>query len=152
MATSTNITPHTGHIGLNVTDIDRSRQFYQDVFGFTVAAESTDEAQRFVFLSDGQRLILTLWQQSAGKFDTHRPGLHHLSFEVASIDDVTAFEQRVRGLNIPLLYDGVVPHGEGLSSGGIFFTDPDGIRLEIYSPTGAEILTTSTYGPSCGFF
>lgn len=152
MATPTSTDLHTGHIGLNVTDIDRSRQFYQDVFGFTVAAESTNEEQRFVFLSDGQRLVLTLWQQSKGQFDTHLPGLHHLSFEVASMDDVTAFEQRVRKLNIPLLYDGIVPHREGADSGGIFFTDPDGIRLEIYSPTGAEAHTAPTHGLSCGFF
>ena len=35
-------------------------------------------------------------------------------------------------------HDGVVPHGEGASSGGIFFEDPDGIRLEIYTATGAD--------------
>ncbi|NJP05178.1 MAG: VOC family protein [Chloroflexaceae bacterium] len=121
----------TGHIGLNVTDVERSRQFYQDVFGFTVAHESYVEGHRFVFLSDGERLVLTLWEQSEGHFDSHSPGLHHLSFEVARIEDVIAFEQRLREQQVALIYDGIVAHREGKTSGGIFFTDPDGIRLEI---------------------
>ena len=152
MTTPSNIALQTGHIGLNVTDIDRSRQFYQDVFGFIVAAESTETDQRFVFLSDGQRLVLTLWQQSTGSFDTQRPGLHHLSFEVANINDVTAFEERIREQNIPLIYDGIVPHNKGAQSGGVYFLDPDGIRLEIYSPTGAEEYSAVASGPPCGFF
>ena len=52
-----------------------------------------------------------------------------------------------------LVYDGVVPHGEGASSGGVFFTDPDGIRLEIYAPSGADTAPAPTQGaPTCGFF
>ena len=49
--------------------------------------------------------------------------------------------------------DGVVAHGEGAASGGIFFTDPDGIRLEIYAPGGAESAPApSGAAPTCGFF
>ncbi len=40
-------------------------------------------------------------------------------------------------MNVPFIYDGIVPHAEGAQSGGIFFEDPDGIRLEIYAPNGA---------------
>ena len=40
-----------------------------------------------------------------------------------------------------------------MSSGGVYFTDPDGIRLEIYAPTGAEIAPAPTKtAPTCGFF
>ena len=39
-----------------------------------------------------------------------------------------------RGLR--LYHDGIVPHSEGASSGGIFFEDPDGIRLEIFTGAG----------------
>ncbi|HLZ57299.1 MAG TPA: hypothetical protein VKR06_10155 [Ktedonosporobacter sp.] len=47
----------------------------------------------------------------------------------------------------------MVPHSEGAASGGIFFTDPDGIRLEIYSPTGAgENPAPVASAPTCGFF
>jgi hypothetical protein len=49
-------------------------------------------------------------------------------------------------------YDGVVPHGEGAASGGIFFTDPDGTRLEVFAPEGATGHAPAADGPTCGFF
>ncbi len=49
-----------------------------------------------------------------------------------------AFQDKLRQLNVPLISEGIVSHGEGMASGGIYFEDPDGIRLEIYSPTGVE--------------
>ena len=143
----------TGHIGLNVSNMDRSTRFYQDIFGFTVTSESQEQGRRFVFLGEGNTTVLTLWQQGDGRFNKHLPGLHHLSFQVPSIEDVRQAELRLRALNVPLIYDGIVPHAEGTRSGGIFFEDPDGIRLEIYAATGAEGRTApSPDAPSCGFF
>jgi len=143
----------TGHVGLNVSDVEKSAKFYQAVFGFSVANESYEPGRRFIHLGDGQRLVLTLWEQSKGSFDKQRPGLHHLSFQASSIDEVRAFEERLRVLDVHFLYDGVVSHREGADSGGIFFEDPDGIRLEIYSPTGVSGYPAPTPGASaCGFF
>jgi lactoylglutathione lyase len=133
--------PHafrTGHIGLNVSHIERSKRFYTDVFGFDVLRESLDSDKPFVFLADAGTPVLTLWQQSAGTFSPSTPGLHHLAFQVASIEDVQAAERRLERLGAAFAYDGIVAHGEGRGSGGIFFTDPDGIRLEIYAASGAE--------------
>lgn len=143
----------TGHVGLNVSDLDRSKGFYQQVFGFDVMGESQEEGRRFVFLSEGSTLVLTLWQQGEGRFEKQRPGLHHLSFQVATIEDVKRAEEKLRALNVPFIYDGIVPHTEGSQSAGVFFEDPDGIRLEIYAPTGAGDRTAPSPGaPSCGFF
>ncbi|MEU6738806.1 VOC family protein [Streptosporangium sandarakinum] len=143
----------TGHIGLNVSDLDRSRDFYVKVFGFEVVGESGQEERRFAFLGLDGALVLTLWQQSEGRFATGLPGLHHLSFQVPDIEAVRRAESVVRGLGATLHHDGVVPHGEGASSGGIFFEDPDGIRLEIFAPDGAGDRPAPTTGaPTCGFF
>jgi catechol 2,3-dioxygenase-like lactoylglutathione lyase family enzyme len=143
----------TGHVGLNVSDLERSRRFYTEIFGFQVAAESTHEGRRFTLLGDGQKLILTLWQQSHGRFEARKPGLHHLSFQVADIGQVRDFERRLKERNVRFAYDGIVPHGAGAESGGIFFEDPDGIRLEIFAPTGANESTAPVAnGPTCGFF
>ncbi len=143
----------TGHVGLNVSDISRSSRFYQEIFGFQIMLESQAEGRRFVFLGDGQKLVLTLWEQSEGRFEKRSPGLHHLSFQVGDIEKVRGFENRLRELNINFIYDRIVPHAEGAQSGGIFFEDPDGIRLEIYSPTGVDKHDAPTPGaPSCGFF
>jgi catechol 2,3-dioxygenase-like lactoylglutathione lyase family enzyme len=143
----------TGHIGINVSDIARSKAFYTQAFGLSVMGESQQTGKQFAFLGEGGVLYVTLWQQSRGRFDSQTPGLHHLSFEVESIEEVQSAQARVRALGAEFLYDGVVPHSEGAQSGGIFFRDPDGIRLEIYAPSGAEQAEApSGMAPSCGFF
>jgi len=154
MTTSTAFRLRTGHVGLNVSDLARARDFYAAALGLRVQGESGEEGRRFAFLGDGERLVLTLWEQADGAFSAATPGLHHLSFELDDIGQVREAEARLRALGAPLLYDGIVPHGEGASSGGIFFTDPDGIRLELYAPQGAaEHGAAPTPGaPSCGFF
>ncbi|MBJ8347586.1 VOC family protein [Antrihabitans sp. YC2-6] len=142
-----------GHVGLNVTDLARSTAFYRKVFGFDVLGEHAEGDRRFAFLGLGGTLMVTLWQQSSGTFETGRPGLHHLAFQVSDIDAVRRAEAIVRDLGAKLFHDGVVPHGEGASSGGIFFSDPDGVRLEIYAPVGADVASAPTAGaPTCGFF
>ncbi|MEU6828064.1 VOC family protein [Nocardia beijingensis] len=143
----------TGHIGLNVSDLDRSVDFYRRAFGFDQIAASADERRRWAFLGRDGKLVVTLWEQSGGAFSTETPGLHHLSFQVDSIDEVRAVERVLRELSVTFAHDGVVAHGEGVGSGGIFFTDPDGIRLEVYAPSGAESAPApSGAAPTCGFF
>ena len=143
----------TGHVGLNVTDLERSLPFYVRVFGFEVQAEGKEPGRRWAFLGRDGRLVLTLWQQSDSAFPESSAGLHHLSFQVDSIEEVRAAEAVLRELDAEFRYDGIVPHAEGMSSGGIFFTDPDGIRLEIYAPSGAEAAhAPSGSAPTCGFF
>ena len=141
-----------GHVGLNVTDLDRSRRFYEAAFGLETAGLSETEGRRYAFLAAGGQVVLTLWQQSEGGFDRARPGLHHLAFRVATLDEVERAQARLREMGAAFLHDGVVAHREGASSGGVFFADPDGIRLEIFAPAGLEAHAAPTDGPACGFF
>ena len=113
------------HLRLTVTDIQRSRQFYTSLLGFQVAVESPppgdpSEAEAFSVLFGG-----------VVRFDPDRVGLDHLSFSVASRDEL---EQAVR-----LFDEQGVPHGDitRLPSFGIDvlpFEDPDGIQLELTAP------------------
>lgn len=144
----------TGHVGLNVPDVARALPFYTGVFGWDVLSESDDSTKRFAFLGDDDEVVVTLWQQSEGGFVPDRAGLHHLAFEVGSIDEVEAAEARVRALGGTVHHGGIVPHSETAGSGGILFTDPDGIRLEIYAGDGARAHGAAPAGaaPTCGFF
>lgn len=157
MTTTTATSPltslQTGHVGLNVSDLERSQAFYQRLFGLSVLKEGTDAEQRWVFLAREGELLVTLFQQSSGVFSTSTPGLHHLSFQVESMDQVRAAEAIAHELGAPFFHDSIVAHSEGASSGGIFFADPDGIRLEIFAPTGAtDSPAPSGEAPTCGFF
>ncbi|TDZ90155.1 VOC family protein [Mycobacteroides salmoniphilum] len=151
----TAITPRiiTGHIGLNVSDLERSVAFYRRAFGFDQLVASADGAQRFAFLGFDGTPVLTLWEQSSGEFSAATPGLHHLSFQVDSVQEVQDVESVLKELSTVFAHDGVVAHREGASSGGIFFTDPDGIRLEVFAATGVEQHEAPAgEAPTCGFF
>ncbi|MCT2593147.1 VOC family protein [Streptomyces sp. N2-109] len=145
-------TMQTGHVGINVTDIERSIAFYTKALGLSISAEGKEDGRRFALLTRDGQLLVALWQQSTEGFATDRAGLHHMSFQVESVEDVKSAEQVLRELGTEFAYDGIVPHGEGASSGGIFFTDPDGTRLEIYAPEGAEGTAPVAGAPTCGFF
>lgn len=152
----------TGHVGVNVTDLGRSSAFYQEVFGLEVLGESTKDGRRFTFLGNPavgsedflDKLAVTLWEQSSGAFPTDRPGLHHLAFNVDSVEEVEKIREQVRSLGVELLYGGeIVPHSAKVESGGFFFLDPDGVRLEVCAPAGvAKERAVAGAAPSCGFF
>ncbi|MEV5320479.1 VOC family protein [Streptomyces sp. NPDC052687] len=147
------MTLRTGHVGLNVTDIGRSLAFYRDLLGFRLLAEGKEEGRRFALLGDGEGLALALWEQAEQPFAADRSGLHHLALEAGSMERVREYEEALRAYGVEFAYDGVVAHREGAASGGIFFHDPDGIRLEICAPNGAEgAPAPHDSTPTCGFF
>ncbi|MGV9339571.1 VOC family protein [Streptomyces sp. NPDC003688] len=149
------MTLRAGHTGLNVTDLDRSLAFYRDTLGLVPLAESERGGRRYAFLGthEGEGPVLTLWQQAAGPYDSGRAGLHHLAFEAESMDRVREYEAALRAAGAEFAHASVVAHREGSASGGIFFRDPDGTRLEIYAEKGAEDAPApDDSAPACGFF
>jgi glyoxylase I family protein len=133
------------HLRLTVTDVQRSREFYTGLLGFQVAAESpppgdpaADEVFSILFggivMIRGNLIMGLRPMAPAGdRFDPDRVGLDHLSFGVASREEL---EQAAR-----LFDERGVTHGEitRLPSFGIDvlpFTDPDGVQLELTAPVG----------------
>ena len=131
------------HLRLTVTDLERSREFYTSLLGFQVAVESpppddpaADEVFKILFggvvMIRGNLLMgLRPMAPTGDRFDPDRVGLDHLSFGVASREEL---EQSVR-----LFDEQGVPHGTitRLPSFGIDvlpFEDPDGIQLELTAP------------------
>ena len=128
------------HVRLTVTDISRSRAFYDRVFALPVAFEVPTDAdeetrQRLGFLYGG--VIYRLGTGLLGlrpvapdtdRFDEDRVGLDHLSFTVADRGALDAAAARLGELGVP--HGGVKDLGRALL---LEFRDPDGIALEPYT-------------------
>ena len=132
------------HVRITVTDLARSRKFYEEVLGFEVAAESsgdpsdpavrTDPFQLFggvVFETNGILFGLRPVADPGDAFSSTRVGLDHVSFAVANRDalDAAAMALEERG----------IPHGEvtileGFGIAILSFSDPDGVHLELTAP------------------
>ncbi|MPY30175.1 VOC family protein [Streptomyces adustus] len=148
-------TLRTGHVGLNVTDLDRSLAFYRDVLGFALLAQGMQDERRYAFLGDGDsdRPVLTLWQQAGQSYEEAAAGLHHLAFSSDSVERVREYESALRAHGVTFAHEGVVAHSEGADSGGLFFHDPDGTRLEIFVGHGVKgAPAPHESAPTCGFF
>jgi catechol 2,3-dioxygenase-like lactoylglutathione lyase family enzyme len=130
------------HVRLTVRDIEVSRRFYDDVFGFDVAFElpedpdeKTREELAFLFGGVIYRFpggLLGLRPVAPGEdaFDEDRTGLDHLSFAVA---DRAALDHAVAVLDdLGVLHEDVKDLGDQAI---LEFRDPDGIALEITAPT-----------------
>lgn len=126
------------HVRLTVTDIERSRAFYDDVFGLPVAFElpadadeKTREQLSFLFggviyqLGDS---LLGLRPVGADGFTEDRTGLDHVSFAVAGRAELDAAAT--------MLDERGVSHGgvKDIGAGWILeFRDPDNIALELFA-------------------
>lgn len=127
------------HVRITVTDIQRSRAFYDSVFALPVAFElppDADEATReqLAFLYGGviYRLgtsLLGLRPVGEDEFDEDRVGLDHLSLAVASRADLDAAAAMLDELGVP--HEPVKDIGAGFI---LEFRDPDNIALELFAP------------------
>lgn len=129
------------HVRLTVTDIVRSRSFYDDVFGFPVAYElppDADDATRaalgflfggVIYHVGGGLFGLRPVAPVGDRFNEDRVGLDHLSFTLAGRADIEAAATALDELG--------VAHGGVKDIGGALlleFRDPDNISLELFAP------------------
>ncbi len=134
------------HIGICVSDIDRSVRFYRDALGFTyvsdleVAGEPSDTLLRLkdvklkaVYLErDGCRIELLHYASPARKpaaraREMNDLGFTHLSFRVSDFEATLA---ALRKAGATVLEETIVriPGGDSLAA---FLTDPDGVLIEL---------------------
>ena len=127
--------PAVTHVALTVTDIERSRPWYEDLIGSPpVIDEDTGLFRHAVWLLGGQTLV-GLHQfpdlHGADPFDERTPGLDHVAFACANRAELEQWESKLNELGIT--NGGIVEasYGSGLS-----FRDPDNIALEFFAPPG----------------
>ncbi len=127
------------HVRLTVSDIERSRQFYESVFGWPVLLEvpdNADEATRkqlgFLFggvIYDMGGALIGLRPVATDRFHEDRCGLDHLAFRVASKAELDAAAKHLDDLGID--HEPVKDIGPTYI---LEFRDPDNIALELSAP------------------
>jgi catechol 2,3-dioxygenase-like lactoylglutathione lyase family enzyme len=101
------------HLALRVTNVKRSRDFYQKLLGMPVARETAGNC--FLGLGDN---FLALFKNSV-------PGMDHYCLSIEDFDVARVTEELKRqGLN-PRQPEG---------SERVYFDDPDGIEVQLSSP------------------
>jgi len=119
-----------GHVVLMVQDIERSVRFYTGVLGFRVSDvyPETMMKGRMVFMrcaSDHHGVALV---GAAPGASTHVE-LHHMAFEVATLDEVFAAREWLKANGVNIEFEGRRRAGCQVA---VEFRDPDGHWLEIY--------------------
>ena len=118
------------HAVLFVSDLERSARFYTEVLGFQIsdvyAGNELPGGAVFVRLNADHHGI-ALFQATK----EYRPGagLHHIAFEVSTLDEVLRVRDHLRRHDVPIHFEGRRRAGVQLA---VEFQDPDGHNLEIY--------------------
>ena len=120
------------HFSLPVTDLDRSRKFYEGLLGMKVIEQSS----RMVFLKTGENYFILAKGQQPLKYDTAQTTPVHHAFKVKLEDFESSIEfLRRSGVDVFNIED----RNEGVFWGPqAYFLDPDGNKLEIYAGRGAK--------------
>ena len=125
-------------IGLSVTNLHRSAEWYQAVFGLVVERENVGGAgwaapwDEVLLRHPGTGLRIGLLQhptndgQPASEF---RTGLDHAEFEVGTMRELDDWRRHLASLGIS--HSGARPH---IAT----FRDPDNIQLEFFCQAGAS--------------
>ncbi len=127
------------HIRLTVTDLGRSRAFYEALFGWPVLLEVPQDAddatrEQLGFLYGGVvyragNWLIGLRPVANDRFDENRVGLDHLAFAVT---DRSALDNAARLLEeLSIAHAGVKDIGPSYI---LEFRDPDNIALELVAP------------------
>jgi catechol 2,3-dioxygenase-like lactoylglutathione lyase family enzyme len=120
---------------LYVSDLERSRSFYSDLFGFRTLRQD----ERFCALAVCGRQVLLLFRKGEMRRPVRTPGgvipAHdgdgqlHVAFAVGR-DEFDAWERRLQGQKMAV--ESRVHWNRGGKS--VYFRDPDGHLLELATP------------------
>jgi catechol 2,3-dioxygenase len=121
------IDPNTslGTVRLTVSDIARSRQFYEHAIG--LIASEQDDGTLALGVRDERPLVELRGDSGAPALDRRATGLFHLAILVPTRKDLAFALARLGNARWPL--DGASDH---LVSEALYLSDPDGNGIEIY--------------------
>ncbi len=119
-----------GHVVLIVQDLEKSVEFYTKVLGFRVSDVYPESMMpgRMVFMrcnNDHHGVALV----GQGKKKAENVELHHMAFEVDTIDEVLKARDHLKKHNVQIDFEGRRRAGVQVA---VEFRDPDNHSLEIF--------------------
>ncbi|MGP4063020.1 VOC family protein [Halobacillus sp. H74] len=117
-------------VHLIVEDVTRSSQFYQQVLGFKVLAQTDMMIQ---LTADGINPLLTIeGQKESQGLDPGATGLYHFALLLPERSDLANFLRHLISENIQ------VAGSDHFVSEAVYFSDPDGNGIEVYIDRPSE--------------
>jgi catechol 2,3-dioxygenase-like lactoylglutathione lyase family enzyme len=120
------------HIYVTVANLERSERFYDavmDVLGFRKNRFQLGGEPHVQYYNRHFGYVLRP-ARSANAHDPYAPGLHHLCFRVEDEAAVREAAAKLKAKNVPVSEPELYPENAP-DYFAVFFTDPDGMRLEI---------------------
>jgi catechol 2,3-dioxygenase-like lactoylglutathione lyase family enzyme len=117
------------HLAVSVSDIARSRAFYDKLLKF-LGFRLLDEYPTMVGWTTGKTRVWIAQADAEGRAQKHRKGnvgFHHYAFELRSRADVDALEAFLKREGFPIADPADEYYDDYYA---VFFTDPDGLRFE----------------------
>lgn len=123
------------HIVIKVRDLARSRKFYTEILGMQVMKDVPQLRACFLSFNGRDHHEVALFEigPQAEAPTANQTGLLHFAFRLRSEEDLRAAYQEFKEKGVPVSF--TVNHGVSKS---IYFRDPDGNELEVYSDNPPE--------------
>lgn len=117
------------HLGLTVSELDASAEFFTHVLGWREARR--DPTYPAIFVTDGT-LMITLWGVKSGTpnpFDREKNiGLHHLALAVESVDVLNLVHKKLEDNGVEIEFSPELLRGGPAMH--MMCYEPSGIRVE----------------------
>ena len=127
------------HLDLTVSDLARSKPFYELVLGFLGYRCVKSTAEVIVWdltLADGVCGIAIRPAHRPREHDRYTVGLHHFAWNADSRQDVDRLYDRLVKAGATILDAPAQYPQYGIGYYAVFFADPDGLKLEYVHYTG----------------
>lgn len=127
---NTPLTKGSHHIGLTVSKLKESAEFFTSLLGWKEVLKNDDYPA--IFVSDGN-IMVTLWaikEEPLNEFNKNRNiGLHHVAFLVENEADLDSVHTTLKNNGITIEFS-PEPLGQGPAKHMMCY-DPSGIRVEL---------------------
>jgi catechol 2,3-dioxygenase-like lactoylglutathione lyase family enzyme len=137
---------HLDHVYLAVSDLARAEAFYDPVMrllGFKKGTFAIGGERHLHYFNRVTQYSLRP-ARSAGPHDPYAPGFHHLCFRVGSRGAVDEAAAGLQALGVPATVPAHYPEYAD-DYYATFFTDPDGLRLEIVAQRRGRTLVQARW-------